>query len=368
MILSKPSYDSLASWTLTALTRSAVAVGLPIYLLSCIYVPQKIPKTPLLTASLVILSSPSTLLCALGAIEGFVRSCGKMASYCSHMQTQQAHYRWHQFLREATTTHGLIRGTLSPISGYTIIVNEWSKQGPFSKVGSPRQLKEEYLVYRTLRAFGRAIVDALFWTYNQIVWCLQKIQAGIIALWNGACFVVNKVIEAVNFAWRVTQPLRDLAIKGLTKCLNAFKWVIWDLAVKIVLIEWIFKKVIWDIGIKIIFLKIIWPPIKFLFQKILWPMQDFAIKGLTKCLNACKWVIWDFAVKTVLKDWILKKVIWNIGMKIIFLKIVWPPVKFLLQKILWPLLKFGMHTISAIVNTALNLITWTTRQIYKGGN
>ncbi len=315
MIQTRPSYSPWVSQTITGLTRSTIAVGLPVYFLSRIYFPQKTPGAPLLTASLVILSSPSTLLCALGAIEGVVRSCGKMFAYCNNSQNEQAHHHWDQFSKEVMTTHGLMRGTLSPVSGYTIIVNEWNKQGPVSAKGSPRVLKEEYLVYYTLRALGRALNHAI----NQIKTGILSIKDGVIkviqAVWDLVTPVIIKIaellIEGIKYLWKTTQPIRDLAIK----CVNAIKWVIWDFTVKTVMIKWICTE-------------IIWPLVKFIFQEI----------------------------------------IWNIGIQLVLRKAIWPPVRFTFQWIIWPPLKFGAHIVSSIVKAALNLITWTTRQIYKGGS
>lgn len=367
MIKIQSSISSLATHSIIYATRGIVSLGLPAYLISQMHsiFSQKTTKYKLLTAVLVVLSAPSTLLCALGALEGSIRSGIKLGNYSFHRKHEQANYLWDQFCKEASTTHGLIRGALSPISGYTIIGNELGKEGPVHPSGTPRIIKEEYLVYRSIRACGRLIVEigrqtvhALQWVGRQIIWGIKK-------LWDGVCYIKDSIINLIHTTWRVskpiltriwdailkgaeqlwqvTQPLRTFTLEVINSCLKAIRRVVWDFAIKTVVVDWIFTRLLWNIGVKIFLEKILWPPIKFIATKI----------------------IWDFVIKTIFIDWFLTKLVWDVGMKILLKQVVWPPIKFIATNIIWPIVRtIGIIT-SAIVLFAVDIITWTTKQAFR---
>ena len=74
--ISDTPYLDLAVKATTATTRTAVALGVPTYLFFNLKTPPQSSTSQLLVGSIVILSAPSTLYCALGALEGFARACG----------------------------------------------------------------------------------------------------------------------------------------------------------------------------------------------------------------------------------------------------------------------------------------------------
>ncbi len=217
---------SLTTYTV----RSAVALGVPVYM--------AFNSSPRIGASVVVLSAPSTLYCALGAIEGVVRSCGYLGN-------------WNKFSREMTTVHGLVRGALSPVSGYSIMVHEWNKLGLKADPGLPRVLKEEYYVYSVPRQVTKWTVRNLkfvvTWTAKKTIvflqWGWRVTQPVRLWLWNTTVSLVtwslNRVVDLWNISLNLTRPLRKLA-----------KWIIWDFGVKIVLVRGV------------------WPPMRFVLSLI----------------------------------------------------------------------------------------------------
>lgn len=345
------SYADLAAKAITVTTRAFVAASVPAYLFFKYNSALTLSLTPagiLIPASIAVISTPSTLYCALGAIEAFVRTCGLGVNY---LVRENRDYRWDQLSKEATTLHGLMRGALSPVSGYAIMHREWKKLGSGQDEGTPRVLKEEYYVYSVPRSIGQGIVDAG-------KWCLQKVKLGYnysVAtiswgfgkIWDGICWLTNTAIDGVKWGWRSSQPLRQLIkdfvvavmvwsanrivdLWNITRPLRQLvKWVVWDFALKTLVWELLLKTVIFDwILTKFVFNFLI----EIIFSKVVWPL------------------VWDLLLKTVIGDWILTKFVFN----------------FLIQTLVWPIFKFIGFIVGGIISVAFGAIAWATRQAFGG--
>jgi hypothetical protein len=348
--ISDTLYIDRAVKTVTFVTRAAVAVGIPTYIfLKLNSLPTlRSPPGKLIAASFVVLSTPSTLYCALGAIEGFVRACG----HCFNSFTQQNRdFHWDKFSKEMTTLHGLARGGLSPLSGYATMHREWNKLGLNLDKDSPRVLKEEYFVYSIPRAAGQALVKASKWVLRKLKVGFDRAIAHttrtIKRVWVGVCWITNTTISAIKLGWRVSQPLRQAVWNIMVTIAN---WSIdriidlWNITrpirtvVKLIVWDVIIKTMIWDLAIQKIFINWI----------------------LTK-------LIWNFAIKTVLIDWLGTKLIWNFMIETLLCKVIWPPVKFICQRIIWPTLKTIGNIIRTIISYAFSVISWATQQAFKLG-
>lgn len=364
----------------TFATRATVAVGIPAYLFFQLdSLPTlKSPQSKLIAASVAIISTPSTLYCAMGAIEGFVRSCGH---YFNYLSKENSALHWDKFSKEMTTIHGLVRGGLSPLSGYAIMYREWNKLGLNKDEDSPRVLKEEYFVYSIPRAFGRGLVEVCKWGLRKLKLGLDRVvETGTIGaqkIWAGVCWVANTTISIVRWGWKASQPGRqwlwDTAVAvatwtvdrivdlwNITQPIRRFvKLVVWDYIItkviidgiltqliwnfvlKKVIVEWLVEKFIWNFLIQTIICKVIWPPVKFISVKI----------------------VWNFVIKKVIAEWLVEKFIWNFLIQ----TVIWPPIKFIWTKILWPTIKWIANVIATIVSWAFEAISWATKKALGRG-
>jgi hypothetical protein len=312
----------------TIATRNVVAYGaIPAFVYLKFY---SAPSTSnrLLTASLVALSGPSTLYCALGVLEGVIRSLYPGP-----------------FKKEIMTAYGLTRGAISPLCGYGIMIGEWNKLGQGRDAGRPRVLKEEYYIYAAPRKLGYKTIEAGKWALTQLqrlfnyavdtgTWALEKI-------WNGICWGADQVVSLVQWSWRITQPLRTFAwnvattivewtcnrivdLWNISQPVRAFvKWVVWDIVIVKVLCKAILRDVVWRAIIKT--------------------------------------VIWNWTIKTLIWNWILTKFVWNFCIE----TIIWPPTKFVFQKIIWPTVTWVYNTLVSIISFAFGLIASATQAAFK---
>jgi hypothetical protein len=342
------SRTSLLTQAATYTTRTTVAIGVPTYLFLQLKSVPTLRSSPgtFFALSVAVLSTPSTLYCALGALEGFVRSCGHLSQY---LTSQDRAIAWNNFTRETTTTHGLVRGALSPLSGYAIMQSEWNKFGEGRDAGSPRVLKEEYYIYAAPRALAHKVVEAGRWVLRQLKLGYDiAIDMGTRALnqlWKGICWITNQAIDWIQWTWNVFQPVRIFLWNVAT---TAVEWTcnrivdLWNFTQPVrSFIKWIG----WDIFA----VKFVW---NLLIKKVVW--------------NAIiKTVVWKAIIKTVIWNWILTKFVWNFLVETIFVKVIWPPIRFVLKDILWPIIKWTFTTLGNIISYAFSLIAWATQQAYK---
>lgn len=339
--ISSTSYSDQAVKAATFATRVVVAMGVPAYIFFKLDSIPTLQSSPgkLIAASVVILSTPSTLYCAFGAMEGFIRSCGH---YFHYMTQENSDFHWDKFSKEMTTIHGLVRGTLSPITGYAIMHREWNKLGLNQDEGLPRVLKEEYYVYSIPRALGQAVVDTGKWSLGKLKlgynFTAEKATWAVGKLWNGICWMTNQTISFVQWGWQVSQPLRKL-LQDTT--VAVFSWSIdrivdlWNITLPIRrLVKW----VVWDV----------------ILYQMVWNL-------------VIKTVIWKFLIVTVIADWIVTKFIWNFLIETLLGKMVWPPSKFIGQRIIWPILTGIFTVIGTVISIAFTVISWATRQAFRNG-
>lgn len=337
--------NRLATGAATFATRGIVRFGMPAYLIWQLRPDALISGsgTRLLTASIVILSAPSTLICALGAIEGTIRSLGHLAGYAAHRREEDANFRWDQFTKEMGTTQGLILGALSPVSGYTIIENELQKEIPAEPTApnvsqtAPRVIKAEYLTYRAIRAFGRGVAETcriagrvINFLYTQLAWAAGKV-------WQGTVYAVTKTIDGITAVWNFIQPILKKIV------VTAF-----DLTVRFVTEAWRISSPLRTVIAEVA---------KFagrIIKKVIW---DFAIKT----------IIWEALVKTVIADWLCDKFIWRFCAKIIIAQVIWPPVKWGIENVAWPILKNTALAVAWVAGQFLSMIAWTTQQALRLG-
>jgi hypothetical protein len=351
--ISRSPNTDRAIYAATVVTRTAVAVGVPLYLyLKLDSVPTlHSPPGKLIAASVAILTAPSTLYCALGALEGVVRSCIQYFNYQAYSKPE---YHWDQFCKEAKTTNGLVQASVSPLAGYTFMYREWNKKPRIFK--DSRVLKEEYVTYSALRSTAHFLVDAGTWTLRKlkigIDRSIAQITSTIQTAWRGVCWVVDTTVSIVQWAWRISQPFREL---------------VWNIGVAVkdwsvdrIVELWNFSKPVWKLLWNKFVVQLVWNS---LIHALLW---NFAIKTIIWEM-ALKTVVWDFVIKTVLVDWIVTKLVINLICEIIIVKVLWPPVKFLWQKIVWPVLNWTVSTIGTIKRIAFDAIAWALQQAFRRG-
>ncbi len=358
-VISRTPQTDRAINTATFFTRSAVAVGVPLYLyFNLDSVPTlNSPPSKLIAASVVVLSAPATLYCALGALEGVVRSCIQFFNY--HAGTNPA-YHWDQCSKEATTTFGLVQATISPLAGYTFMAREWNKLGSGQDKGHPRVLKEEYFVYSVPRSAGHQLVEAGKWVLGQLKIRLDKSIAQITTTietgWKGVCWIADTTVSVANWAWRVSQPYRELAWNIVITVKN---WSIdrlidlWNISRPL---RNVIKIIVWDQVV----VKLIWTS---LIKTVLWQLF---LKTIVWKL-ALETIVWKFLVKTVIADWIITKLFWNLICETIIGKLIWPPIKFIGRKIIWPVVKWVINLLGNIIMIALNAIAWALQQAFRRG-
>lgn len=369
--VSNTSFIDRVCQAATFATRATVAVGVPAYLFFQLdSLPTlKSPQSKLIAASVVVISTPSTLYCALGALEGFVRSCG----HCFNSMTKaNSALHWDKFSKEWTTIHGLVRGSLSPLSGYAIMYGEWNKLGLNKDKDSPRVLKEEYFVYSTPRAVARGLMELCKWSLRKLKLGLDYVieTAKSIAkrVWTTICLVANTTISIIRWGWKVSQPLRQL---------------LWDTTVAIA--TWTVDRIVdlWNITLSIrTFVKlIVWD---YIITKMIW---NFVISKVIIDWVLTK-LIWNIAIKKVIAEWLVEKLIRNFIIQTVICKVIWPPVKFisiniiwnfLIQtviwppvkfiwtKIIWPTIKWIANVIATIVSLAFEAISLATKKALRRG-
>jgi hypothetical protein len=354
-VISRTPNTDRAINTATLFTRTAVAVGIPLYLyLKLDSVPTlHSPPGKLIAASVVVLSAPATLYCALGALEGVVRSCVQYFKY--HAGTNPA-YHWDQCSKEVKTTSGLVQASVSPLAGYTFMYREWNKLGLDNDKNKPRVLKEEYITYSALRSAAHLLIDAGNWAltklklayHRSVAQVTSTIQTGL----KGLAWCIETTVSVVKWAWRVSQPFREL---------------VWNIGVAVtnwsidrIVDLWNFSKPVWKFIWNKVAVELIWTSLiktflgHFIFQTVLWEI-------------ALKTVVWKFLFKTVIVDIIVTKIIWNFICEFLIGKIVWPILKFVGQEILWPILKFTGNLLGNIIMIALNAIAWALQQAFRRG-
>jgi hypothetical protein len=352
-VISRSPNTDRAIYAATIVTRTAVAVGVPLYLyLKLDSVPTlHSPPGKLIAASVALLSAPSTLYCALGALEGVVRSCIQYFNYQAYSKPE---YHWDQFSKEVKTTYGLAQASVSPLAGYTFMYREWNKLG--LDKDKPRVLKEEYVTYSALRSTAHFLIDTGTWVLQKlkigIDHSIAQITSTIQTGWRGICWVTNTTVSIVQWAWRATQPFRNLVWNiGVA---------VKDWSIKRLVELWNFSKPVWKFLWNKFVVQLVWNSLihellwKFTIQTVIWEM-------------ALKTVVWDFVVKTVLVDWIVTKLVINLICEIIIGKVIWPPVKFLWQKIVWPTLNWIINMIGTIKRIAFDAIAWALQQAFRRG-
>jgi hypothetical protein len=349
-VISRTPITDRAITAATIFTRTAVAVGVPLYLYLKLDSVPTLHSSPgkLIAASVAILSAPATLYCALGALEGVVRSCIQYFNYQAYSKPE---YHWDKFCKEVKTTYGLVQASVSPLAGYTFMYREWNKLGLDKDkprlFKEPRVLKEEYVTYSTLRSIAYFLIDAGTWTLRKLKICLDstvaQITSALQAVWKGVCWVKEKTVSAVKWTWRVTQPFRELIWNILVAVKN---WSI-DRLVDL----WNFSKPVWKYIWNKVAVQLVW---EFAIKKVIWEI-------------ALKTVVWDFLIKTVVADWILTKLVINLICETIIVKVIWPPVKFLWQKIVWPSLKWTFKMLGKVIEIAFTAIAWAVSQAFRRG-
>jgi hypothetical protein len=346
--VSDTPYRDLAVKAATFATRVTVAVGIPTLLfLKLDSLPTlSSPPGKLAAASLVILSGPSTLYCALGALEGFVRACG----YCfKAVRGNSAELNWDLCAKERTTIHGLVRGALSPLGGYNIIIEEWNLQRSNKDKGSPRVLKEEYYVYSIPRSIGHGIIEIGNWALRQFKWGLdlfvEKSVWITLKLWQGVCWAKDQIVSFIQWCWNVTQPVRQFALDitvavlkwsahrivdvwNFTQPLRSFvKWIVWDNVVKKVIWNLILKTVVWEAFL----------------TTVVWNL-------------ILKTIIWKCLLKTVIGDWVCSKFIGKFLCETVLLKGLWPYA-----------IRPVITLISFVFTSAFSAIAWALQQAFRRG-
>jgi hypothetical protein len=332
-VISRTTHTDRAINTATIFTRAAVAVGIPLYLyFNLDSIPTlNSPPGKWIAASVVVLGSPSTLYCALGALEGVVRSC---IQYFNYQTSSNPEFHWDQFSKEVKTTSGLVQATISPLAGYTFMAREWNKLGAGRDKDSPRVLKEEYITYSGLRSAAYHLVDAG-------KWCVRQFKNGI-----------ETTVSAVRWVWRASQPYRELAWNIGVAIKN---WSIGRL-VKL----WNFSKPVWKFLWDNIAVQLIWTSLiksflgHFVLKTVIW---EIFLKTL----------IWDFVIKTAVFDWIVTKIFINLICKFIIGKIIWPPVRFVFKELLWPIIKVTFNFLGTIIRIAFETISWAVQQAFRRG-
>lgn len=324
-VTSRTSITDRAINTGVLAVRAAVAVGIPLYLYFHLHsIPTfHSPPPQLIAASVALLSAPSTLYCALGALEGVVRSCAQYFNY--RMGTNPA-YHWDQCAKEAKTTYGLVRAAISPVAGYTFMVHEWNKTG----TEHCRILKKEYLIYAGLRSTARQLKRGLNWSVAQVISMSQTV-------WNGVCWIKDTTVSGIKWIWKISQPCRELAWNIVITVKNWSLDRLYELWAATKSLRNVIKFVIWDV----IAVKVIWRAV---IKTLVWELF-------------LKTIVWKCVVKTVILDWIMTKLIWNL-----ISKVVWPIVKGLWEYIVWPIFTF----LGRIVGFALGAIAWAVKQAFRG--
>jgi hypothetical protein len=325
--------------TATILTRTAVAVGVPLYLyLNLDFIPTlHSPPAKLIAGSVAMLSAPSTLYCALGALEGVVRSCIQYFNY--HTGTNPD-FQWDQFSKEVKTTRGLLEASISPLAGYTFMHHEWNKLG--TEKDKPRVLKEAYVVYSFPRAVGKQLVKAGKWCLRKLKLEFDRFVARttntIQTAWRGVCWIADTTVSIAKCGWRVSAPLREL---------------LWNITIAVK--NWSLDRLLdlWRIS----------QPIRNGIKVILWDV--LAVQLIWTFM--VKTVIWNFVIKTVIVDVIVTKIFINLICEIIIGKIIWPPVKFVGKEILWPIIKFTFNLVGTIIGMAFAAISWAVSQAFRRG-
>jgi hypothetical protein len=334
----------------TFATRATVAVGVPVYLFFQLdSLPTlKSPPSKLIAASVVVISAPATLYCAFGALEGFVRSCGH---YFNYLSKNNSSLHWDKFCKERTTIHGLMRGALSPLSGYAIMSREWNKLGLNRDKDYPRVLKEEYFVYSIPRAIGRGLIEVCKWSLRRLKLGLDHVVATATSVaarvWAGVCWVTNTTISIIRWCWKVTQPARQL---------------LWDTTVAVG--TWSIDRIVdlWNFTqpIRKLVKLVVWD---FIITRVIW---NFVINKVI-----VNWVltqlIWNFLVKTVIAKWLVEKLIWDFLIQTVICKWIWPPVKFIWNEILWPIIRGIAIVVGTIISWAFEAISWATKKALGRG-
>lgn len=350
--LSRTPHLDRAINTATILTRTAVAVGVPLYLyLSLNSIPTlQSPPAKLLAGSVALLSAPSTLYCALGALEGATRSCIQFFNY---QRSRNPAFHWDKFSKEVKTTRGLLEASVSPLAGYTFMHHEWNKLGSGNDIDKPRVLKEEYVVYSLPRAAGHQFVEAVKWTLGKIKIgfdrCVDAATYTIKTLWAGVSWLGNKTVSGIQWTWKVTEPVRELA---WNIAIAAKNWTL-DRMLDLWHITEPFFTLIWEkVAVQLIWTTLIKNFLgHFLLKTVIW---DIILKT----------IVWDFFVKTVIIDIIVTKIVWNLICEILIGKIIWPPVEFVCKEILWPAISFAGKILGTMIMLAFGAISWATQRAF----
>ena len=321
--VSRTPYTDRAVQAATFATRAVVAAGIPAYLFFTFTSIQS-PSARLIGASIAVLSAPSTLYCALGALEGVVRSC---KCYFDYRTKDNPDFQWDQFTKEVRTTFGLAQGTLSPPSGYAVMYREWNKLS--ANECNPRVLKEEYFVYSIPRSAGHKLVEAGKWS-------LTKLQQGFNWTIEALSWAANATISLIQRGWQATLPFRQFLWNG---CISIGNWSIdrlidvWNFTEPL---RTLVKIVVWDFLIQTLFVDLI-------LNKLVWQL-------------AIKTIIWNVLLKTIIGDWIITKLIWNFMIEILLVQVIWPPIRFIGENMILPILKWTVLGVGTIIAYAFSII------------
>ncbi len=338
--------------TATILTRTAVAVGVPLYLyLNLDSIPTlSSPPAKLIAGSVAVLSAPSTLYCALGAINGAVETC---IQYFNYLTGTNPEFHWDQFSKEVKTTRGLIEASVSPLAGYTFMHHEWNKLGSGNDKDKPRVLKEEYLVYSLPRAIGHQLVEAGKWTLRQLKIgfdrSVAQMTSTVKTLWSGVCWVADTTVSIIKWTWKITEPARELA---WNIAIAAKNWTLDRL-----LDLWHFTEplitLIWDkVAVQLIWTSLLKTFLgHFVIETVIWGI-------------ILKTVVWDFFIMKVIVDVIATKIIWNLICELIIGEVIWPLVRFAGEKILWPFITSAASILGTMIMLAFAAITWATQRAF----